>query len=278
VPQVPKSPKRPKPPKAATLTIAVDGAGVTPKAVPLRHLIEVLEAAAYTFEAIADEKRLDPPKLSLANIKSGSAEYQVYSEDRQALRVFDTFVTAVRRRGKGASPKTRHGLERLHNAGARAGAVIRVGGKTSKPLLLAAPVPEANAKIQEATVVFARVVGVNIDAREKVTVKLRYDDGGSHEFVADPDILGNAAMLMGLSVEARVIFARGESTDAALSIESIKQRRPQGSFMALLEETRARMIEKGIVYDAMALIAEDREEDESSAGPSEVASPERDRG
>jgi hypothetical protein len=269
---VPRTPKSPKP---ATLTLAVDGAGVAPKDISLRQLIELLEAAAYTFEAIADEKRLEPPKLSLSSIKSGSAEYHVYSEDRQASRVFNTFTAVVRRRGKGASPKTRHGLERLHNAGARAGAAIRVGAKTRKPLLLAAPIPEEKTKIQESTVVFARVVGVNIDAREKVTVRLRYDDGGSHEFAADPDILGKAATLIGLPVEARVTFARGESTDSALSIESIKQRRPQGSLMALLEETRARMIEKGIVYDSTAIIAEDQDDDEDA--PAHAAS-EGDRG
>jgi len=254
--------------KPASLTIAVDGAGVSPKDISLRQLIELLEAAAYTFEVIADEKRLDPPKLSLAAVRGGSAEYNVYSEDRQAARVFDTFVTAVRRRGKGASPETRHGLERLHDAGARAGAAIRIGAKTNRPLLLAAPIPEDKTKIQETTVVLARVVGVSIDAREQATVRLRYDDGGSHVFVADPDILGKAATLIGLPVEAHVTFARGESTDAALSIESIKKRREPGSFVALLEETRARMIEKGIVYDAAALIAEDRDEDDAASAGS----------
>ncbi|HSJ99715.1 MAG TPA: hypothetical protein VK932_00685 [Kofleriaceae bacterium] len=269
-------PRTPKPPKPATLTIAIDGAGVTPKDVSLRNLIEVLEAAAYTFEAIADEKRLGRPKLSLARIKEGSAELHIYSEDRQTPRVFDRFVAVARRRGKGASPNTRRGLERIHNAGARAGATIRIGGKTRRPLLLAAPVPEDETKIQEATVVFARVVGVNIDARERATVKLRYDDGGSHEFVADSDTLGKAATLIGLPVEARVTLARGESTDSGLSIESIKQRRPQSSFMALLEETRERMIARGIVYDSTAIIAEDRDDD--AAASSEGASSESDRG
>jgi hypothetical protein len=134
--------------------------------------------------------------------------------------------------------------------------------KTPKPATLTLAVDGAGVapKIQESTVVFARMVGVNIDEREKVTVWLRYDDGGSHAFVADPEILGKAAALIGRPVEARVTFARGESTDSALRIESIKQRRPQGSLMALLEETRARMIEKGIVYDSRAIIAEDQDD------------------
>src|SRR5687767_3200452 len=106
--------KPPKTTKTTKFTIAIAGEGITPKDVPLRQLAELLEATAATFEAIAAEKKIEPPKLSLSQVKMGSAAYDVVSEDRYAGRAVSSFVTTVRRRGKGASPRTRNSLSRLH--------------------------------------------------------------------------------------------------------------------------------------------------------------------
>jgi hypothetical protein len=258
-------PRNRKPPKPTKVTIAIDGEGVGLKDVSLRQLAELLEATAATFEAVAAEKHLEPPKMSLAKAKHGSAAYELVSEDRQAPRVVGAFMTAVRHRGKGSSPQTRNALGRLHRSATRTG-VLRLDQPDqkakAKPIYLAAPVAEDETKIEEATVVFARVVGVNIDGNDKATVTLRYDDGGSGDFEADSDLITKAAALIARHVEARVTFLRGESRDWAGCIEGIKERRPQSSFMAAIEEARHALIENGIVVDSKVWLSEDLDNDD----------------
>jgi hypothetical protein len=256
---------KPKPPSPTRLAIAIEGEGLGPKNLPVRHLVELLEALAATFDALAAEKQVDAPTLSLARIASGSVRLEFVSEDQQATRLVRSFWATVKQRGKGVSPRTRRQLVRLHCAAARTGAALRIdpieGHSGTKPIYLAAPIEEDRARIEQATVVFARVVGVNIDAHEKASVKLRYDDGGSGEFGADLDILTMAAALIGHPVEAGVTFARGEDTRLALNIESIRKRRPQSSLVVAFEEARRAMTAKGVVYDSTAIIAEDGDED-----------------
>ena len=252
-------------PSPTRLALAVEGEGLRPKDIPLRHLAELLEAAAATFEALAAEKQIDPPRLSLAKITSGSARYELVSEDRHAARIAGAFWTVVKHRGKGAPQRTRHQLGRLYRAATRTGGALRVepidSKRAGKPIYLAAPIEEDRARIEEATVVFARVVGINIDSHEHASVTLRYDDGGSGEFGADLDVLAKAAELIGQPVEANVTFAKGEETRLALGIERIRRRKPQSSFMASIEETRQSMTGKGIVYDSTKILAEDEDED-----------------
>ncbi len=251
-------------PSLTKLALAVEGEGLGPKDIPLRHLTELLEAAAATFEALAAEKQIDPPRLSLARITSGSARYEFVSADRQAARVVGAFWTAVKHRGKGTSQRTRHQLGRLYRAAMRTGGALRVehidSKRAAKPIYLAAPIEEDRARIEEATVVFARVVGINIDSHEDASVTLRYDDGGSGEFGADLDVLRKAAELIGQPVEANVTFAKGEETRLALSIERIRRRKAQSSFMAAIEEARQSLTAKGIVYDSTQILAEDEDD------------------
>ncbi|HET7504289.1 MAG TPA: hypothetical protein VFK02_24880 [Kofleriaceae bacterium] len=257
-------------PSPMRLTLAVEGEGLGPNDIPLRHLAELLEAAAATFEALAAEKQIDPPRLSLSKITSGSARYELVSEDRQAARIADAFWTAVKHRGKGASQRTRHQLGRLYRAATRTGGALRIepidSKRAAKAIYLAIPIEEDRARIEEATVVFARVVGINIDSRENASVTLRYDDGGSGEFDADLDVLAKAAELIGQLVEANVTFAKGEETRLALGIERIRRRKPQSSFMATIEEVRQSMTAKGSVYDSTKILAEDEGTAESDRG------------
>jgi hypothetical protein len=254
-------------PSLTKIALAVEGEGLDPKDVPLRHLSELLEATAATLEALAAEKQIDPPRLSLAKVTSGSARYEFVSEDRQAPRVLDDFWSAVKHRGKGRSQKVRHQLGRLYRAATRTGGPLRVepidSKRAAKPIYLTAPVEDDGAKIEVATLVFARVVGANIDAHERPSVTLRYDDGGSGEFGADLELLMKAAELMGQPVEASVTFAKGDETRLALNIEKIERRKPQSSFMAAIEEARRSMTARGVVYDSTKILAEGEDEDES---------------
>jgi hypothetical protein len=257
----------------ASLTIAIVGDGVTPRDVGLRQLASLLEATANAFESLAEERNVDPPQMSLARVKKGSAAYQLESHDRQAERTFSSFVTTVRKRGKDASPRTRQSLTRLHAVAARAGAGLRVDpegpvGKkgTSAPVLLAPPLPEDEAKVEEGTVVFARVVGLRLDVRDRASVTLRYDDGGSGEFQSSSDLIEASAQLLGRHVEARVTFLRGETKDFDGELEQITQRDPSSDLMMGIFAARNEMRERGISIDAEAWLAEERDDEQPDRG------------
>ena len=150
---------KPPSPTRLAIAIAIEGEGLGPKDLPLRHLVELLEATAATFDALAAEKQVDAPTLSLAKIASGSVRLELVSEDQHAPRLVRDFWTAVKTGGKGASPRIRRQLVRLHCAAARTGAALRIdptdGKRGAKPIYLAAPVEEEPSKIEQATVVFA---------------------------------------------------------------------------------------------------------------------------
>jgi hypothetical protein len=251
------------PPKPLKLTIALTGEGITPKDVSLRQLAELLDATAGTFDSLAAERRVNPPTVSLAKVKEGSAAYELYSSDRQADRVAASFVTAVRRRGKGSSPRTRKSLERMHRVSTQTGA-LRIDpihpSPKAKPLYLAAPLKEEATQLEEATVVYGRVVGLRIDVRDKAVVTLRYDDGGQGDFEASPEMLQTAAGLLGRSVAAKVTFLRGDEQDWEGEIEEIEERAGAGHFMETIKRARRELQEKGIVIDASTWVVDSDDE------------------
>jgi len=256
---VPSKPRKPKLP--TKLTIAIDGEGVTLKDIGLRQLAQLLEATASAFEAVAQEKHLEAPKLSLAKAKQGSAAYELVSDDPQADRVVKSFVTTVRKRGKGSSPRTRTSLLRLHSTATKTGAGLRIdsgepGDKKQKPLYLAIPIEEDTSHVEEGTVVYARVVGLKLDAHDRGTVMLRYDDGGSGDFESSPDLLTEAARLIGKHVAARVTFQRGE-VDFEGEIERLEERAAPSQFLEAVSAARKTLEEQGIVFDATAWLAEE---------------------
>jgi len=241
------------------LTIALTGEGITPKDVSLRQLSELLEATAATFDSLAADRKMNPPTVSLAKVKEGSAAYELYSSDRQADRVAASFVTAVRRRGKGTSPRTRKSLQRMHKISARTGS-LRIdpmeSSPNTKPIYLAPVLVEPDTQVEEATVVYGRVVGLRIDARDQAGVTLRYDDGGQGEFEASLETLQKAAGLLGHAVAARVTFLRGEEQDWEGEIEEIEERAAAGEFMETIKRARRELQEKGIVIDASKWLVE----------------------
>ena len=247
------------PPKPLKLTIALTGEGITPRDVSLRQLAELLQATAATFDSLAADRKVNPPTVSLAGVKEGSAAYELYSSDRQADRVAASFLAAVRRRGKGTSPRTRRSLQRMHNVSAKTGS-LRIDppkpAPKAKPLYLAPPVQDADTQLEEATVVYGRVVGLRIDARDQAAVTLRYDDGGQGEFETSIEILQRAAGLLGRSVAGRVTFLRGEEQDWEGSLEEIEEHAEPGAFMEAIRRACQELQEKGIVIDASTWVVE----------------------
>lgn len=254
-----------KPPRPETrITIAIDGDGVTPADVGLRQLAALLEATAAALDAVAEERKIDPPRLSLAKVKHGSAAYELASVDARSARVVQGFVTTVRRRGKGASPRTRSALHRLHSVAAKTGALrldlVRTRADVEpQSIYVASPVENDDTTIEEGTVIFGRVVGIKLDAFDRASVTMRYDDGGQGQFDADANLVDVAAHMIGRHVAARVTFLRGEERDFEGAIEHLEERPPLGSFMEAIEHARQQLDEEGVQVDAAAWLGEERE-------------------
>ncbi len=251
-----------KPQKPTTITIAIVGDGITPKDVSIRQLANLLEATAATFEAIAADGNTDPPKLSLSRVKQGSAAYDLRADAPGAHRVMTSFVATARKRGKDSSPRTRSALGRLQKVAAHAGAALRIDpleGQKTKPVILAAPIPEDDTQIEEGTVVHGRLVGLKLDARDKATITIRYDDGGHGDFAASAELMTEAAPLLGAHVLARVTFLRGEQ-DWEGEIESIEERPEEQDFMSLIREARQKLQDRDVVVDARAWLTENDEQ------------------
>lgn len=256
--------KTPKPTEAK-LTIAIVGEGVTPKSVTVRQLAAILEATAATFDAVAAEKNVDAPHLSLTRVKDGSAAYELASQDRQASRAMGSFVTTIRQRGKNSSPRTRASLTRLHSVATKAGAALRIDPiattSNAKSIFLAAPLAEDDTNIEEGTIIHGRLVGIRLDVRDRASVTIRYDDGGTGEFDAESDFLDRAARLIGRNVAARVTFLRGLNKDFEGSIEDIEERSPAGELMSAIEKARVDISEHGIVISAKEWFAEEHDDE-----------------
>lgn len=248
-------PTRRKPEKASSLTIAIGGEGVTPKDLTLRQLAEILEATASTIEAVAAEKEVAAPRFSLAKVLTGSAKLRLISEDQQAPMVRKSVLGAVRTRGRSNSPKTRRAMLRLYDVAAKTGPLrfeSEDAGEKSKPLLLSVPVEIAETFVEEATVVFGRIVGVRVVGGDEGAVMIRYDDGGSGEFEADPEILTRAAALIGGHAACHVTFQRGEQRDMEGRLEDLDERSHEVDIMAELGRVREQLQAQGIVVDAAA--------------------------
>ena len=252
--------------RSTSLTIAVVGEGVTPKDVGLRQLASILEATATAFESIAQDRDIEPPRLSLTKVKNGSAAYELASADGQAERAVGSFVATVRQRGRQSSARTRGALLRLHSAAAKAGAGLRIvppdAAPGARPIMLAPPAEPDATIIEEATVVYARVVGLLLDVRDRGTVALRYDDGGRGDFQAEPEMVEAAARLIGRHVAARVTFLRGPEAERDTDgvVEAIEERAAPGDLLDAVTVARRQLEEHGLVVDAKAWLAEDRDE------------------
>ncbi len=251
------------PKKAQALTIAVGGEGVTPRDLPLRRLAELLEATASTIEAVAAEKQVEVPRFSVAKVLEGSAAYRLVSEDEQALMVHKSVLAAVRSRGRTSSLQTRNALLRLHQVASKTGPLrfkSEIEGKKTEKVLLSVPVELDDTFVEDATVVYGRVIGAKIVGTDDGEVTIRYDDGGSGEFEADLDILARAAALIGRHVTCRVTFQRGAERDMNGRLDEVEERPQDVDIMTELMGVREQLRERGIVIDAEAWLREEEQQ------------------
>ena len=205
-------------PDRPLLDVAIAGEGVRPEEVPLRELVALLSAVAALVEAVG-RQRGEPINAALAQITRSSAGYGVVATNPDDDRSFEDLarhtLALARERGRGGSPEVQHALLRVHQAGGRG--AIRLGvRRTSAPTLaesfiMAAPLEVVAHGVQAGTVLYGRVVGVEVRKGGSV-VKFRPTAGARVELRADDALAERAGRLFNrtASVRARAVWAAGE--------------------------------------------------------------------
>lgn len=233
------------------LEVAIEGTNLSPSDVPVRQLIELLEAAAAALDTIAEERGAQLPPLRLLAVRNGSAAYELRLPDAGAAPIVDELAHHIETRGVESSPGVRRAIERLHRAGKTGSVRLRVydakGKPRAKTLHVAPPLEVHQTPFEATTEVYGRVVGVSAGRGDKLSVRLRLDDGGTSEFTADQDLAGLAARLFLRTIRAEVdyeVTSDGESPAQLTLIEPI-QRIADDEVVDAFERIRSELAEMG---------------------------------
>jgi hypothetical protein len=241
-----------KPALGVELEVAFGGEGVRPKDIPLRALLELLEATIGVMEAVAREAGLPSPKVSLAEVRDGSAAYAIVPSDEPARACALGSYEAAKLRGKDSGLPVRKALARLNRAGTIGTFSLPVrlrpkglwlAGPTRKEILVAPPVEAVPTTIPVQTVLEGTIVGV-LSKRDGVSIRLR-TDSGTEEFDAHDSLGGAAGRLFGTRVRASVVHSVSEGGSVAETLESL-ERWDEGDFMDAMSRIRGELDKRGI--------------------------------
>jgi hypothetical protein len=241
-----------EPEKWPGLELAIEGTNLSPADVPVRQLVELLEAATAALDAIAEERGGKIPQLRLLEVRNGSAAYELRVPDGVAAPIFEELAQHIKMRGAQSSPQIRRALDRLHRAGKTGSVRVRVydakGKARGKPLHVAPPVEIVEAPFETASEVFGRIVAVSAGRGDKLSVRLRLDDGGTSEFTADRDVAAVAGRLFLRTVRADVdyeVTSDGETANQITAIEPFEAVADH-EILDAFERTRAELADAGI--------------------------------
>ena len=238
------------------LQVGVEGAGLRPRDVPIRQLLEMLEALVGALDAVAKEAGIDPAEMRLVAVREGSANYQIWSASPSAPEVVDRFYIAAKDRGKESTTPVRRAFTRLH-AAVRVGALRLTprGHRKRASIFLAQPIQDEPLAIEEAAEVLVRVVGLTLAQGGGAIVKLRADDArGAIDAHASEEMARLAAKYFGETVRARVLHEhRGESRSTQL--ESIAEWRDD-DLVAVMRQVRDELAAEGVRINAAEWLAE----------------------
>jgi hypothetical protein len=252
-----KDPK--KPPKWPGLELAIVGEGLSPSDINVRHLAELLQAAASAVEAVAEEKGVEAPELRLIEVKEGSAAYDLTSPSPEATNVIRDLYDAAKTRGRQSSSKVCNAISRLHDA-SKLGSLRLLphdlhGVSRVKAIHLAPPVEQSNVELDAGTETQGRVVGVIAGRGDSTTVRLRLDRGGTENFDATPEIGELAARLFNRRVTACVTYRLSHDTEIAGSIERVLPW-DDADLFDVLRDVREEAEAEGIEIDVAAWLDE----------------------
>lgn len=248
-----------RPGKWSRLEVAIEGDGLSPRDVTVRHLAELLQATASAVEAVAHEQGVEPPDLRLIEIRTGSAAYDLMSKHPDASNVFREFYHAAKTRGKKYGNPVKHALSRMHHA-SKIGSIRIVprdakGVQRAKPIHLAPPLEEVIAPFDATTEVHGRVAGVILGRGETTHVRLRLDGGTSEDFDADTDVAESAAKLFGRYVVARITYNMGPSSALSARMDRVLAW-DNADFIDVARDIREDLASSDIEIDAGAWLAE----------------------
>ena len=238
--------------------VAIDGEGVSPKDVPVRQLIELLEATASAVEAVAREHGTEPPALRLIGVREGSAAYELYSDAPNAEAVVRDFYQAAKERGANSGPSVCKALSRLHSAGK--GDQIRIttrtpdGKKRARPVYVSTPVESQAAQSEMAAEYYGRIVGLSV-RNEQTFVRLRLDDGGTEEFRAKDEVEARAGLFFNKLVRVYVVHTL-HGTEVNDGIIEMMSEWADENLLDVMRSIRNDLTKKGVAVDVEAWLQE----------------------
>lgn len=222
--------------------IAIEGEGLTPSELPVRTLIELLEAAAKIVEEVAADSGLKLTAPRLVEVRDGSAAYDLRIPDKSAFTVVNEIQRQIKSRAVDAPAPIRVAVKRLHDAGGHVGSVrftpyTRQHTK-AKPLYVASPPEEVSTPFDATEELQGRVVGVMAGA--KISVKLRLDDGRVKDFRAeDEEVARRAARLFLKTVRVQFEHEISDDNEAVGRLTSIHECEPtDDDFLSEIESVR----------------------------------------
>jgi hypothetical protein len=241
------------------MEVAIEANGISPKDVPVRQLIELLEAAISAVDAVARENGLEPPAMRLVGVRQGSAAYELYSDAANAPKVVRGLYNATKERGAHSGPVVRKALARLHHA-TKVGQiritsrVAAQGKRPPRPVYVAPPIESEELNSEMAAEYYGRVVGLYVK-NEQTFVRFRLDDGGTEEFLTRTDLESRAASLFNRTARVYVVhtLCGDEATDGV--IEAIDEWSGE-DFLTVMHSLREDLARKGVSVDVEAWLQE----------------------
>jgi len=188
----------------------------------------------------------------LVAVRNGSAAYDLRIRDLSAQAVVTEIEQHIKTRGRGSSPTVQHALERLHSAGRKVGSVRFIaytsdGKKSDRILRVAPPIAAVPAPYESCSEIYGRVVAVSAGANRMI-VKLRLDDGGSHEFRADAELAKQAARLFLRTIRAEVDYEVnfGEESGGTLTALERWDHADDSDLVSEFDAARESLLEQGV--------------------------------
>jgi len=242
------------------MEIAIEAQGISPKDVPVRQLVELLEAAVSVLDALARERGIEAPAMRLVGVHEGSAAYELYADTPNAERVVQEFFNATKKRGAGSGPSVRRALARLHLA-TKVGQIritshleTREGTVPSPPIYIEPPIVIDELQSEMAAEYYGRVVGLAVK-NEQAFVRLRMDDGGTQEYRVRPGLEGRLSPFFNKTVRVYVVHTLYGDDVADGVIESIEEWTNE-AFLDVMHEVRDDLSRQGVAIDVETWLRE----------------------
>lgn len=242
------------------LEVAIEAKGISPRDVPVRQLVELLEAAVSALDAVARQQGLKPPVMRLVGVREGSAAYEFTSDSDDASDVVHQFYEVTKKRGVGCGPEVRKALTRLHSA-ARVGRIritSHLGNEASQqleqPIYVEPPVHLEELHSEMAAEYYGRVVALSVK-NEKTFIRMHMDDGGTREYEVVNGLEQRSASFFNKTVRIHVVHTLYGDAMIDGRVEAIEAWANE-TFLDVMRSVRENLTEQGVTVDVEAWLRE----------------------